>query len=107
MTMKLQHYALTLCIICLPACSWVKPTSESNEVTLVKSFNVKTCRNLGSTVATVTHKVGIITFSDEVVMEELITLAKNRAAKMGGDSVVAQPPVVDGSMGFEIYKCGE
>lgn len=105
--MKLQYYALTLCIIFLPACSWVKPTIESNEVTLVKPFNVKTCKKLGSTVATVTHKVGIITFNDDVIMEELVTLAKNRAAKMGGDSVVAQPPVVDGSMSFEIYKCGE
>ena len=105
--MKLQHYALTLGMICLSACSWVEPTTESNEVTLVKSFNVKTCRNLGSTVATVTHKVGIITFNDDVILEELVTLAKNRAAKMGGDSVVAKPPVVDGSMSFEIYKCDE
>ena len=105
--MKLQHYILTLCIICLPACSWVQPTSESREVMLVKPFNVKTCKKLGTTVATVTHQVGIITFNDDVVTEELVTLAKNRAAKMGGDSVVAQPPVVDGSMSFEIYKCAE
>ena len=105
--MKLQYYVLPLCIICLPACSGVKPTSESNEETLVKSFNVKTCKKLGTTVATVTHKVGIITFNDDVVTEKLVILAKNRAAKMGGDSVVAQPPVLDGSMSFEIYKCAE
>lgn len=105
--MKLQNYIITLCIILLPACSGVKPTIESNEVTLVKPFNVKTCKKLGSTVATVTHKVGIITLNDDVVTEKLVVLAKNRAAKMGGDSVVAQPPVIDGSMSFDIYKCSE
>ena len=55
----------------------------------------------------VTQKIGPVTRGDDVVMEELITLAKNRAAKMRGDSIVAQEPVVDGSMSFDIYKCAE
>lgn len=105
--MKLHQYALPLVIICLPACTWVEPTSESSEVTLVKSFNVKSCKKLGTTNATVTHKVGPVTRDADTVTEELITLAKNRAAKMGGDSIVAQQPAVDGSMSFDIYKCKE
>jgi hypothetical protein len=103
--MKLHHYALSLTIICLPACTWIEPTSEGSEVTLVKAFNVKSCKKLGTTNATVTHKVGPITRDEEKVTKELITLAKNRAATMGGDSIVAQQPAVDGSMGFDIYKC--
>jgi hypothetical protein len=105
--MKLQYYALPLVFICLSACTWIEPTRESSEVTLVKSFNVKACKKLGSTMATVTHKIGPVTRGEETVREELITLAKNRAATMGGDSIVALEPVVDGSMTFDIYKCAE
>ncbi len=105
--MKFQYYVLSVVIACLPACTWVEPTKESSGVTLVKSFNVNACKKLGSTNATVTQKLGPVTRDDDVVMEELITLAKNRAAKMGGDSIVAQEPAVDGSMSFDIYKCAE
>ncbi len=105
--MKLQFYALSLAIVCLPACTWVEPTRESSEVTLVKDFNVKTCKKLGSTTATVKQKIGIIIRDEDTVLEELTTLAKNSAAKMGGDSVVAKEPMVDGVMSFDIYRCGE
>jgi hypothetical protein len=105
--MKLHFYALSLAIICLPACTWVEPTKESSEVTLVKAFNVKACKKLGTTTATVKQKVGIITRGEETVLEELTTLAKNRAATMGGDSIVAKEPAVDGVMSFDIYKCSE
>jgi hypothetical protein len=105
--MKLHYYAFPLVITCLSACSWIEPTKAGSEVTLVKSFNVKACKKLGSTMATVTHKIGPITRDEETVREELATLAKNRAATMGGDSIVALEPVVDGSMTFDIYKCAE
>lgn len=105
--MKLHHYVLFLTIIGLPACTWVELTPEGSTVTLVKAFNVKSCKKLGTTTTTVTNKVGAVARSEDKVMEELITLAKNRAATMGGDSIVAKPPVVDGSMSFEVYKCAE
>ena len=96
--MKRHIYALLLAILTLPACTWVEPTKESSEVTLVKDFNVKACNKLGTTTANVKQKVGIITRGEETVMEELTTLAKNRAATMGGDSIVAKEPAVDGVM---------
>ena len=105
--MKYHYYVLSVAIASLPACTWVEPTKESSGVTLVKLFNVNSCKKLGSTTATVTQNFGPVTRDDDVVMEELITLAKNRAAKMGGDSIVAQEPVVDGSMSFDIYRCAE
>jgi hypothetical protein len=105
--MKSHFYALPLLIISLAACTWVEPTRESSEVTLVKSFNVTACKKLGTTTATVKHKVGPITRGEDTVMEELVTLAKNRAATMGGDSIVAQEPPTDGAMSFDIYRCAE
>lgn len=105
--MKISVFALFVVISGLSACTWVEPTKEGSDVLLVKSFNVETCKKVGSTTTSVKHKLGIITRSEEKVTEELTTLAKNRAAEMGGDSIVAQGEPVDGSMSFDIYKCGE
>ena len=104
--MKISHIALSVVVSGFTACTWVEPTKESSDVLLVKAFNVETCRKVGTTTASVKHKVGIFTRSEEKVNEELVTLAKNKAAEMGGDSIVAQGEPVDGSMSFEIYNCG-
>ena len=105
--MKFNYYALCLSLICLPACTWIEPTKEGKEVFLVKAFNVTNCSKLGTTNASVTYKVGIFTRKDEDVTEELVIVAKNSAAKRGGDSIVARAPAVEGKMSFDIYKCGK
>lgn len=107
MMIKLIRYALIMAILNIVGCTWVEPTKEGNEVLLVKSFNIESCVKLGTANTSVKHKVGPITRSEEKVTEELITLAKNRAAEMGGDSIVAKAPASEGSMSFEIYKCAE
>lgn len=104
--MKLKHCIICLFIISLPACTMVEPTKESKEVILVKPSNVVGCKLLVTTNATVTYKVGIVTRDDKTVTKELVTLAKNRAADLGGDSIVAKGPAVEGKMSFDIYKCG-
>lgn len=105
--MKLNHYAIFLAIIFLPACTWVELTENGNEVTLVKPFNVKNCVKLASTQTSTKHQVGIFTRSEETVTNELISIAKNRAAELGGDSIVSVKPLTEGSMGFDVYKCKE
>jgi hypothetical protein len=105
--MKPGIYALSIVISGLTACTWVEPTKEGNEVILVEASSVETCKKLGTTNAFVKHKIGIVTRSEEKVTEELVTLAKNSAAEKGGDSIVAKGPASEGSMSFDIYKCGE
>lgn len=104
--MKISVITLFIVVSGLTACTWVEPTKESSDVIVVKAFNVETCKKVGTTTASVKHKVGIFTRSEEKVAEELTTLAKNKAAEMGGDSIVAQGEPVDGSMSFDIYQCG-
>jgi hypothetical protein len=104
-----SYFYLLCCVIALlsPACTWIETTSDGAEVILVKAHNVETCNKLGTTTASVTYKVGPITRSEEKVREELITLARNKAAEMGGDSIVAVGPAKDGVMSFDIYQCAE
>jgi hypothetical protein len=106
--MRIPVYMLCAAIVLLPAaCTWVDVTKEGSEVILVKSENVATCTRLGTTTASVAHKIGPLTRSEEKVKEELVTLARNKAAEMGGDSIVASGPAKEGAMSFEIYKCAE
>ena len=105
--MILSRVALSITVVVLAACTWVEPTKEGSEVLLVKAFNVETCKKLGTTKTSVKHKVGFVTRSEEKVTEELTTLAKNRAAEMGGNSIVAKGAASEGSMDFDIYKCVE
>jgi hypothetical protein len=107
MLMKPGISVLCAGILLLSGCTWVEPTKEGQEVLLVKTFNVETCKHIGSTTSTVKHVIGPVTRSEDKVREELITLAKNHAAERGGDSIVAKGPVVNGSMSFDIFKCGD
>lgn len=104
--MKIKLFTLCFVIACLPACAWIEVSNESRKVTLVKSFHVKDCVKLGTTDASVTHKIGIIIRADEAVTDDLVKVAKNRAAEMGGDSIVAKGPAVEGKMSFNVYRCG-
>ena len=105
--MKISGFALSIVISGLAACTWVEPTKEGSEVLVVKASNVENCKKLGTTITSVKHKVGVITRSDEKVTEELTILAKIKAAEMAADTLVAQGEAVEGSMSFDIYKCGD
>ena len=101
--MKIRHFALLVITICISACTWIEPTKESLEVILVKPGTISD--KLGTTYVTVTHKIGILTRDEKAVTEDLITVAKNNAAKEGGDSIVARGENIEGKMSFDIYKC--
>ena len=105
--MNVLRIALPAVILFQSACTWVEPTKEGSEVALVKAFNVKGCKRIGTANTSVKHEVGIFTRSEEKVTEELVTLAKNKAAEMGGDSIVAQGSPSEGSMNFDVFRCHE
>jgi len=98
--------ALSLLLL-LPACTWVKPTPEAAGVQFVDYQNedLKTCTEVGSVTTTVKAKIGFINRSEEKVNKELITLARNEAVQIGGDTVTAEKPAVDGRRAFIVYKC--
>ncbi len=95
-----------LTIFILSGCTWVKPTDAGRQVTLVKAFNVKNCKMIGTTTSSVKAQFGSIERSPEKVSSELIALAQNQATDLGGDSIVANYPVKNGSLEFQIYRCG-
>ena len=87
------------------ACTWVALTPEAEHVRLVDEEAVSDCKKLGKVDTTTAHRVGVIPRSQLRVQRELATLARNEAAKMGGDTVAAVTGVRDGRRTFNIYRC--
>ena len=98
---------LFLVLLCLSvcACAWVKLTPGGEKVRVLEASEVSTCKQLGDTTVSLLAKVAGINRNEEQVAKELATLARNAAADMGGDTIVAISPVKDGKRSYSVYKC--
>ncbi len=102
--MRLIATLLTLTL--LKACTWVELTEGGQAVTQVSSVP-ETCKRLGTTSSTTKADIASIDRSSKKVATELQTLARNAAANMGGDTIVAETEISEnGEQRFSIYRCG-
>jgi hypothetical protein len=103
--MHLRTLILIGAILGLMACSWVKLTPEGEKVRVLAAFEVTTCKKLGKTIASVTNKVIGFERKDDAVQANLEVLARNAAADMKGDTIVAASPIENGKQTFDVYRC--
>jgi hypothetical protein len=103
--MRKIEWILVLLIGALSACTWVKPTDAGQNVRLASYNQVSQCKKLGKATVSVLDKVGFISRSADKVDQELKTLARNSAAEMGGDTIVAVGTVSGGEQPFDVYQC--
>jgi len=98
---------LTGALLAMPGCAWVTLTPEAEGVRVVSSTQeVAGCRNLGGIRAQTRARIGFIARSEEKISQELEALARNNAAEMGADTLVADgPPSAEGRQRFEAYRC--
>lgn len=87
------------------ACAWVKPAEDAHHVALVKPQAVMDCKKLGITTASTLNSIVGIQRKEAVKVNELVTLAKNEAAVMQGDTIVAKGPLDKGKQDFYVYRC--
>jgi hypothetical protein len=89
----------------LSGCTWVKLTGEGEKVVVLeKAF--AGCKKLGTTTSTGKADIASVDRNEKKVATELATLARNQAATMGGNAVVAQGPVSEGGQQtFAVYHC--
>lgn len=102
---KLLALIVAASILVVTGCAWVKPTPEGEKVRVLDADEVSTCKELGATNVSLLDKIAGINRNAEKVQKELETLARISAARMGGDTVVADSPVQDGQQRFIVYKC--
>lgn len=96
---------LLLILTAPSACTWVSLDQQGIAVQLVPASAVDGCKRVGTTTSTTRNKVGPIERGREKVATELLTLARNSAAAMGGNTLVEQGPMTDGKQTFVVYQC--
>ena len=90
----------------LGACaSGIKLSQEGEKVRVLDPSEVSTCRELGKTNTSVTWVVVGIARPEETVAKELRLVARNSAARMGGDTIVPLTVIEKGQQTFVVYKC--
>jgi hypothetical protein len=90
----------------LPACTWVKLTSEGQRVRVAGAAEVAHCQKVGVTTSSTKNVVAGFERSDERVREELEFLARNAAADLQGDTIAPAGEPRDGRQTFGVYRCG-
>jgi len=91
--------------ILLSACSSIKLTPDGEKIRVLGPNEVSSCRELGKTNTSVTVTVVGIERPDDTIAKELIVIASNGAARMGGDTIVPLTVVEAGQQTFVVYKC--
>ena len=102
----LRRWAVVGLVTAAGGCSWVKPSDSGARVRVANASEVEACTDAGTTHVSVMDKLGVVERNQAKVGEELATLARNSAAQLGGDTVVAITDIVDGTQTFAVYQCG-
>ncbi len=89
----------------LSACTWVKPSVESQSVVLAQPSEVVECTKKGYTTSKTLSKITLIPRNEEKIFTELVMLAKNEAVILGGNTVVPEPAKEAGERTFAVYTC--
>ena len=99
--------AIALLTLSLTACaSWVQLTPEGAEVDLVgDASRVTSCARVGRANVQTLGKIIVVERGGQRLQDELLTLARNEAADLGGDTVVPESLMANGAQVFGVFKC--
>ena len=87
------------------SCASVEMSSGGKKVRVLAPNEVSSCKHLGKSNNSVTAKVAGVKRPIETIESELMTMGRNSASDMGGDTIVPLTVVTDGKQSFNIYKC--
>lgn len=88
------------------ACTWVKMEPGATRVRVLDaSASTSTCSALGEIGVSVKDRVGLYQRNDLKVRDELETLARNEAMKLGADSIQPLEEPAYGEQRFSAWQC--
>jgi hypothetical protein len=88
----------------LGGCTFTKLTPQGENVAVLQAAEVGNCDRVTATTVNVTNKV-VINRKPAQVALDLRTVARNRAATLGGDTIVAATQPNKGEQTFDVYRC--
>jgi hypothetical protein len=89
----------------LAACQWVPLTAEGERVRLGTAAEVAECKLLGSVTGKTTVTVGPMARDEAKVAKEVEALARNEAATMGANVIVAKGALDWDQRSYDAYRC--
>jgi hypothetical protein len=92
-------------LFALGACSWVELNPAGEKVRVLSDEEVSKCEYKGKSTVSVTDKVVGVRRHDEAIQQELLTLARNGAQNLDGDTVVPIGEESEGKRSFKVYRC--
>lgn len=86
-------------------CSWVETTPEGNQVRVVPADRVTDCDHHGELTVYTKAAIAGVDRSASKIQEELESLARNEAATMNADTIVASTQIKNGRRTYQVYRC--
>ena len=96
---------VAIAAIALTGCTWVQLTAEGENVSLAGVDVIGNCERIGRATAKTLGKIVAVQRGGGRLQEELLTLARNEAGRMGGNTVVPESLINDGEQDFGVYNC--
>lgn len=90
--------------ILLSACSGLQLNEGGEKVRVLEPGDISSCKNMGRTNSSVTARV-VVERPADTIAKELEIVARNSAARMGGDTIVPLTVIEEGQQTFVVYKC--
>jgi len=116
-----RRATFALCVLitasAVGACSWVQLTAGGDRVRVATPADVGGCEEIGTASGTTQARFfGLIPRDQQVIRDEQTRLARNRAADLGGNTIVedfptSRPAPSDGpkpskdTLTFLVYRC--
>lgn len=105
MNRLLSMLALTM-TVAVGACAWVKPDRDGTKVRVAYDGNVNGCTKMGEIGVGVRDTLVFGVERNQIkVTDELESLARNEAATLNADTVVALNEPQNGEQRFAAYRC--
>lgn len=101
----MRRLLIALMTLACSSCAWVKPTEAGAQVELITPAEAHACAKKGATTSKTLGSIVFIPRNEDKIASELVTLAKNEAVIMGGDSLVAGAKPSRSEREFLIYRC--
>lgn len=105
MTQLKRAMAIAIWLV-LASCTWVEIQPGAEIITLQTLAQVSACKRLGIATAQTKERVSFYHRNDAKVATELLSLARNEALALGGDTLVAMTEPDQGIQRFGVYHCG-
>ncbi|MCF6355330.1 MAG: DUF4156 domain-containing protein [Candidatus Polarisedimenticolaceae bacterium] len=103
--MKKQFPLLIASALLTTGCSLVKLSPQADHVRLMTAKSASHCKVIGTTTVSVLDKILFFERDKKTILEELEILARNSAAKLGGDTASPDGAPVAGEQSYTVYQC--